>query len=98
MHVKATKVAYAFLVQYFENTTIVAYAGLKINYQVLMCITRLNVICNHCTRATQLHNNSITMQINYNNATIVSSCENFIAKPLQLKSPVNYSTSLLPLI
>ena len=27
---KTTKVAYAFLVQYFENTTIVAYAGLRV--------------------------------------------------------------------
>ena len=27
---KATIVAYAFLVQYFENATIVAYAGLRV--------------------------------------------------------------------
>ena len=31
MHIKATIVAYAFLVQYFENATIVAYAGLRVN-------------------------------------------------------------------
>ena len=30
MHIKATIVAYAFSVQYFENTTIVAYAGLRV--------------------------------------------------------------------
>ena len=31
MHIKATIVAYAFSVQYFENATIVAYAGLRVN-------------------------------------------------------------------
>ena len=30
MRIKATIVAYAFSVQYFENTTIVTYAGLKV--------------------------------------------------------------------
>ena len=30
MHIKATIVAYAFSVQYFENPTIVAYAGLRV--------------------------------------------------------------------
>ena len=30
MHIKATIVAYAFSVQCFENTTIVAYAGLRV--------------------------------------------------------------------
>ena len=29
MHIKATIVTYAFSVQYFENATIVAYAGLR---------------------------------------------------------------------
>ena len=28
MHIKATMVAYAILVQYFENATILAYAGI----------------------------------------------------------------------
>ena len=32
MHIKATIVAYAFSVQCFENATIVAYAGLRVNY------------------------------------------------------------------
>ena len=31
MRIVATKVAYAFLVQYFENTAIVAYVGLRVN-------------------------------------------------------------------
>ena len=31
MRIKATIVAYVFLVQYFENVTIVAYAGLMAN-------------------------------------------------------------------
>ena len=31
MRIKATIVSYVFLVQYFENTTIVAYAGLRVN-------------------------------------------------------------------
>ena len=31
MHIKAYMVAYAFLVQYFENATLVAYAGLRVN-------------------------------------------------------------------
>ena len=31
MHIKATIVAYAFSVQCFENATIVAYAGLRVN-------------------------------------------------------------------
>ena len=31
MSIKATIVAYVFSVQYFENTTIVAYAGLRVN-------------------------------------------------------------------
>ena len=31
MRIKATIVAYVFSVQYFENTTIVAYAGLRVN-------------------------------------------------------------------
>ena len=30
MHIKATIVAYAFSVQYFENSAIVAYAGLTL--------------------------------------------------------------------
>ena len=30
MHIKATIVAFAFSVQYFENATIVAYAGLRV--------------------------------------------------------------------
>ena len=33
MHIKATIVAYAFSVQYFENATIVTYAGLRVNVQ-----------------------------------------------------------------
>ena len=33
MRIKATIVAYAFSVQYFENTTIVAYAGLRIKFR-----------------------------------------------------------------
>ena len=32
MHIKATIVAYAFSVQYFENATIVAYAGLRVKH------------------------------------------------------------------
>ena len=32
MLIKATIVAYAFLVQYFENTTTVAYAGLRVKW------------------------------------------------------------------
>ena len=31
MHIKATIVVYAFSVQYFENITTVAYAGLRVN-------------------------------------------------------------------
>ena len=31
MHIKATIVAYAFSVQCFENTTIVAYVGLRVS-------------------------------------------------------------------
>ena len=31
MRIKATIVAYAFSVQYFENATVVAYAGLRVN-------------------------------------------------------------------
>ena len=31
MHIKATIVAYAFSVQYFENVTIVAYVGVRVN-------------------------------------------------------------------
>ena len=30
MRIKATRVAYAFSVQYFENATVVAYAGLRV--------------------------------------------------------------------
>ena len=33
MHIKATVVAYAFLVQYFENVTIVAYSNVAANSQ-----------------------------------------------------------------
>ena len=33
MHIKHTIMAYAFLVQCFENATIVAYAGLRVNQQ-----------------------------------------------------------------
>ena len=39
MHIKATIVAYAFMVQYFENATIVAYADLRIkayNWKVIL--------------------------------------------------------------
>ena len=35
MHIKSTTVAYAFSVQYIENATIVAYAGLRVN--ILTC-------------------------------------------------------------
>ena len=31
MHIKATIVAYAFSVQYFDNAIIVAYVGLRVN-------------------------------------------------------------------
>ena len=34
MRIKATVVAYAFSVQCFENATIVAYAGLRVNRTV----------------------------------------------------------------
>ena len=34
MCIKATIVAYAFSVQYFENATIVAYAGLRVKYYI----------------------------------------------------------------
>ena len=33
MYIKATIVAYVFLVQCFENTTTVAYAGLRDKYE-----------------------------------------------------------------
>ena len=32
MRIKTTIVAYAFSVQYFENATIVAYAGLRVKH------------------------------------------------------------------
>ena len=35
MRIKATVVAYAFSVQCFENATIVAYAGLRVNHMVI---------------------------------------------------------------
>ena len=49
MHIKATIMTYGFLVQCFENTTIVAYAGLRIktvvplktkeqNYNNIICV------------------------------------------------------------
>ena len=34
MHIKATIVAYAFLVQHFENTTIVAYEGTRVKFVI----------------------------------------------------------------
>ena len=34
MHIKATTVAHAFLVQCFENATIVAYVGLRVNFKL----------------------------------------------------------------
>ena len=34
MHIKATIVTYAFLVQCFENATIVAYAGLRVQWLI----------------------------------------------------------------
>ena len=34
MRIKATIVAYAFLVHYFENTTIVAYVGLRVKQEL----------------------------------------------------------------
>ena len=36
MRIKATIVAYASLVQYFENATIVAYAGLRV--KLITCV------------------------------------------------------------
>ena len=35
MHIKASIVAYAFLVQCFENATIVAYAGLRVKVKII---------------------------------------------------------------
>ena len=36
MRIKATIVAYAFLVKCFENVTVVAYAGLRVNYIAIL--------------------------------------------------------------
>ena len=44
MHIKATIVAYAFLVQHFEKATIVAYAGLRVKYfekNLAPCLTEV---------------------------------------------------------
>ena len=35
MSIKATVVGYAFLVQYFENATIVAYVGLRVTIEIV---------------------------------------------------------------
>ena len=50
MHIKATTVAYAFSVQCFENTIIVPYAVLRVNYFTLKCCHYNNYqpLC-HCT-------------------------------------------------
>ena len=40
MRIKATIVAYAFLVQYFENATIVTYAALRVLYKCVCPVTR----------------------------------------------------------
>ena len=42
MRIKATIVAYAFLVRCFENATIVAYAGLRVKlFELLFCLMSL---------------------------------------------------------
>ena len=51
MHIKATIVAYAFLVHNFENATIVAYVGLRVKpfLYVLMenpCVNSMAMYCN----------------------------------------------------
>ena len=50
MSIKATIVAYAFSVKYFNNTPILAYAGLRFNYAfgyVTNCYTLSDAIINH---------------------------------------------------
>ena len=44
VYIKATIVAYAFSVQHFENTTVAAYAGLRVNWCSAMKISGM-----HCT-------------------------------------------------
>ena len=47
MRIKATIVAYAFSVQCFENATIVAYAGLRVNHLVFISAHSKEVLsCN----------------------------------------------------
>ena len=43
MHIKATIVAYAFLVQYFENASIVAYVGLRANIRSILEINNIKI-------------------------------------------------------
>ena len=46
MHIKANIVAYAFLVQCFENATIVAYVGLRVKVKV--CLFHYSIILLFC--------------------------------------------------
>ena len=49
MRIKATKVAYAFSVQCFENATIVAYAGLRVKCVFLINgQPTSNIYSEHC--------------------------------------------------
>ena len=43
MRIKATIVAYAFLVQYFENASIVAYVGLRANIRSILEINNIKI-------------------------------------------------------
>ena len=43
MRIKATIVAYAFLVQYFENATIVAFVGLRVNIRSILEINNIKI-------------------------------------------------------
>ena len=45
MRIKATIVAYAFLVQYFENATIVAYEGLRVKLILYLYVVHCSTIC-----------------------------------------------------
>lgn len=64
-----------------------------------MCVskTKFSIQSTYMSNIATLKFHMLTINNNYF-TIIISSCENFVAKPLQSNLPVNRSTSLLPLI
>ena len=84
MRIKATIVAYAFSVQCFENATIVAYAGLRVNNLAILSTTLILL-----QTITSLNNSPVHKRVyGYLRLSFINACVSYVFSILPVAFPL----------